>query len=230
MKSEFDDYAGSYDAALNQGLALSGESKEYFAHERVRWLAGRLAELGVRPARVLDYGCGTGGTSPELLEQLHAQLVVGVDESRESLDVACKAHTDSRLQFSPLGDLQPSGQFQAAYCNGVFHHVEPEQRLDALGYVHRSLADGGYFGFWENNPWNPGTRLVMRRIPFDRDAKLLSPPYARALLTRAGFHVLRTDSLFIFPRALSALRPLETRLARFPVGAQYMVLCRKHAC
>ena len=39
MKSEFDDYAGSYDAALNQGLALSGESKEYFAHERVRWLA-----------------------------------------------------------------------------------------------------------------------------------------------------------------------------------------------
>ncbi len=230
MKSEFDDYAGSYDAALNQGLALSGESKEYFAHERVRWLAGRLAELGAQPVRVLDYGCGTGSTSPELLEQLHAQLVVGVDASRESLDVARKAHTDARLQFSSLSDLQPSAQFQAAYCNGVFHHVEPEHRLDALGYVHRSLTDGGYFGFWENNPWNPGTRLVMRRIPFDRDAKLLSPPHARELLTRAGFHVLRTDSLFLFPRVLSALRPLEARLARFPVGAQYMVLCRKGAC
>jgi SAM-dependent methyltransferase len=227
MESEFDDYARTYDSALNLGLSLSGESKEYFAHQRVRWLAARLSDLGVQPACVLDYGCGTGGTSPELLEQFHARMVVGVDESRESLDVARRVHADPRLQFKTMSDLEPSGQFQVVYCNGVFHHVEPEQRLDALGYVHRSLSEGGYFGLWENNPWNPGTRLVMRRIPFDRDAKLLSPPHTRRLLTRAGFEVLRTDFLFLFPRVLSALRPLEAALARFPAGAQYMVLCRK---
>jgi SAM-dependent methyltransferase len=227
MKSEFDDYAGSYDNALNQGLSLSGEPKEYFAHARVRWLAARLFHLGVQPLHVLDYGCGTGGTSPELLEQLHARMVVGVDASRESLDIARNAHADPRLQFKTMSDLEPSGQFEVVYCNGVFHHVEPEQRLDALGYVHRSLSAGGYFGLWENNPWNPATRLVMRRIPFDRDAKLLSPPRARRLLTRAGFDVLRTDFLFLFPRVLSALRPLERKLAGFPAGAQYMVLCRK---
>ena len=227
MKSEFDDYAASYDTALNQGLSLSGEPKEYFAQERVRWLAGRLAGLGVRSARVLDYGCGTGSTSPELLERLGAQIVVGVDASRDSLDIARRTHVDARLQFSTMIDLSPSGQFDVAYCNGVFHHVEPGERLDALAYVHRSLAEGGVFGFWENNPWNPGTRLVMRRIPFDRDAKLISPPRARQLLTRAGFDVLGTDFLFLFPRALAALRPLEARLARLPAGAQYMVLARK---
>ena len=227
MESRFDDYAGNYDSALNLGLSLSGESKEYFAHQRVRWLAARLSDLGVQPSHVLDYGCGTGGTSPELLEQLHARMIIGVDASRESLDVARRMHADPRLQFKTMSDLEPSGQFEVVYCNGVFHHVEPAQRLDALAYVHRSLSEGGYFGFWENNPWNPGTRLVMRRIPFDRDAKLLSPPLARELLTRAGFNVLRTDFLFLFPRVLSALRPLEGRLARFPVGAQYMVLCRK---
>jgi trans-aconitate methyltransferase len=230
MKPEFDDYAANYDSALNEGLSLSGESKEYFAHERVRWLAGRLADLGVQPSRVLDYGCGTGSTSPELLEEFHARMVVGVDASRESLDIARQAHADPRLQFTSTSDLEPSGQFEVAYCNGVFHHVEPEQRLDALDYVRRSLAAGGHFGLWENNPWNPGTRLVMRRIPFDRDAKLLSPPGARRLLARAGFEVLRTDFLFLFPRMLSALRPLEARLARFPAGAQYMVLCRKGTC
>jgi SAM-dependent methyltransferase len=227
MKSQFDDYAGSYDSALNQGLSLSGEPREYFAYERVRWLAARLSDLGVHPRRVLDYGCGTGGTSPELLEQLRARNVVGVDASRESLAAARTVHADPRLQFENMADLEPSGSFEVAYCNGVFHHIEPEQRLDALGYVHRSLSAGGYFGLWENNPWNPGTRLVMRRIPFDRDAKPLTPPHARALLTRAGFEVLRTDFLFLFPRVLSALRPLEARLARFPAGAQYMVLCRK---
>ena len=47
MTSEFDDYAGSYDSALNQGLSLSGEPKEYFAHQRVRWLAARLSDLAI---------------------------------------------------------------------------------------------------------------------------------------------------------------------------------------
>ncbi len=227
MKPEFDGYAGTYDSALNQGLSLSGEPKEYFAHQRVRWLAARLSDLGATSSQVLDYGCGTGGSSLELLEQLHARTVVGVDASRDSLDVARTTHPDPRLQFTTMSEREPSGEFEVAYCNGVFHHIEPGERLDALGYVHRSLSAGGYFSLWENNPWNPGTRLVMRRIPFDRDAKLLSPPYARELLTRAGFEVMRTDFLFLFPRVLSALRPLEARLARLPAGAQYMVLCRK---
>ena len=229
MKAEFDDYAGNYDSALNRGLSLSGESKEYFAHERVRWLAARLSDLGVQHPHVLDYGCGTGGTSSELLEQLDARMVVGVDASRESLNVARRAHSAPRLQFKNMNDVEPSGQFGVAYCNGVFHHVEPERRLDALGYLYRSLSEGGYFGLWENNPWNPGTRLVMRRIPFDRDAKLLSPAHARRLLTRAGFDVLRTDFLFLFPHVLSALRPLEAWLTRVPAGAQYMILSRKAA-
>jgi SAM-dependent methyltransferase len=227
MKSEFDDYAATYDTALNRGLALSGEPKEFFAQERVRWLAGRLAGLGVHALRVLDYGCGTGGTSPELLAQLDARTVVGVDASSESLAIARETHADPRLRFSAIGELASSEPFDVAYCNGVFHHVEPAERPDALACVHRSLADGGLFGFWENNPWNPGTRLVMRRIPFDRDATLISPRRARQLLASAGFDVLGTDFLFLFPRALAALRPLEVRLARLPAGAQYMVLARK---
>jgi trans-aconitate methyltransferase len=227
MKSEFDTYATSYDSALNQGLSLSGESREYFAHERVRWLGTQLGALAAPVSRVLDYGCGTGSTSPELLDQLNARIVVGVDSSRESLDVARKTHAHLRLEFKSMTELEPSEEFDLAYCNGVFHHIEPEHRLDALCYVHRSLAKNGYFAFWENNPWNPGTRLVMKRIPFDRDAKLLSPPHARELLTRAGFSVLRTNFLFFFPRFLSALRPLESRLASWPVGAQYLVLCQK---
>src|SRR5204863_2248579 len=99
MGSGFDDYAENYDSALNLGLSLSGESKEYFAHQRVQWLAARLSDLGVQPSDVLDYGCGTGGTSPVLLEQLHARMVVGVDTSHESLGVARKVHADPRLQF-----------------------------------------------------------------------------------------------------------------------------------
>jgi SAM-dependent methyltransferase len=227
MKAAFDEYAARYDSALDRGLSLSGESRQYFAQARVDWVAGRLRERGIAPQQVLDFGCGTGDTCPELLHRLNARLVVGVDPSRESVVRARRIHADPRLRFEETDALQPSGQFQLAYCNGVFHHIERDRRADSLSYLHRSLSDGGYFAFWENNPWNPGTRLVMRRIPFDRDAQLLSAGTARTLLVRAGFQVLETDFLFVFPRALAALRPLEARLTRVPAGAQYMVLCRK---
>jgi hypothetical protein len=39
--------------------------------------------------------------------------------------------------------------------------------------------------------------------------------------------VLGTDHLFLFPHALRWLRPLEARIARLPLGAQYLVLAEK---
>lgn len=53
--------------------------------------------------------------------------------------------------------------------------------LAVVDLVRRSLRPGGVFAFWEINPWNPGTRHVMSRIPFDRDAIMLTPPEARWL-------------------------------------------------
>ncbi len=46
-------------------------------------------------------------------------------------------------------------------------------------------------------------------------------------MRNAGFEILGTDSLFIFPAALAALRPLEPALCKLPLGGQYLVLCRK---
>ena len=67
----------------------------------------------------------------------------------------------------------------------------------------------------------------MSRIPFDRDAIMLSAREASRMLRAAGFTVLRTDYLFIFPRALRWFRPLERFLTSLPFGAQYQVLARK---
>ena len=103
----------------------------------------------------------------------------------------------------------------------------PNERTQALNCIYRALRPGGLLAFWENNPWNPGTRYVMSRIPFDRDAITLSAPQARAMLRTAGFTLLRTEFLFVFPSVLRSLRKLEPRLARLPLGAQYQVLCQK---
>jgi SAM-dependent methyltransferase len=223
----FDKYASEYDASLAQGLSVSGESKDYFAEGRVSWLAQALGQLEFRATTVLDFGCGTGTNSPFLLGLDGVDMLHGVDVSESSLDVARHAVPDVRAHFSLLDRYTPQGNCDLAFTNGVFHHIPVNERAGAIGYVFRALRPGGLLSFWENNPWNPGTRYVMSRIPFDRDAIMLSSIQARAMIRAAGFEVLRTDFLFVFPNILRSARKLEPWLTRLPIGAQYQVLCRK---
>ena len=227
MKSEFDAYAAEYDAMLARGISISGEDKNYFASGRVAWLARCLARLEKQPNTAMDFGCGTGSSTPFLLKELKLNLLLGVDASVESLAIARRANPDSRARFIPLQEYRPAALLDLVFCNGVFHHISPRDRVAAMNVVHSSLRPGGLFAFWENNPWNPGTRYVMRQIPFDHDAVTLSPPVARRLLCGGGFKVLQTDFLFFLPRQLSWLRFLEPWLTALPVGAQYQILCRK---
>ena len=223
----FDRYAGNYELALSNALAPSGESREYFAEGRVEWLKRCLTKLGVQPQNILDFGCGDGATTPVLQRVLNAESCTGVDVSPKSLEVARKQFSTEKIGYELLSDLRAEAQMDLAYCNGVFHHIVPEERADALGLIRDALKPGGYFAFWENNSWNPATRYVISRCPFDKDAVLLSPLEAPSLLKRAGFEIVRTDFRFIFPHALRGLRKLEDLVYALPLGAQYLILCRK---
>lgn len=224
--AEFDAYAADYDAALQEGLKLTGAGKEHYAEQRALWLRDRLAALGVTSIdRVLDFGCGDGDAAPVLREVLGAREVVGVDVSEAMLTRARQRHGWAR--FGTIADLATLGTFDAAYCNGVFHHIPRAERLEAARHVLGALKPGGLWGFWENHPWNPGTRYVMSRVSFDRDADMLSPPASRRLLREAGFTVVRTDHLFIVPVGSRVVRRLERIVSRLPIGGQYMVLAEK---
>ena len=224
--TEFDRFADDYDECLNDALAASGETKEFFARARVEWLAKCLAEFGLPARSVLDYGCGTGDTTALLGDCLGSQLVVGLDISERSLERARVTH-GARCRFLTFAEYTPDGSVDAIYCNGVFHHIPVAERADAIAYIGRCLRPGGVSALWENNPWNLGTQYVMHKCAFDQDAVKISPPEAARLLRRDGFEILRTDFRFFFPRALRAMRPLEAFLAKVPLGGQYQVLARK---
>ncbi len=225
--TEFDRYADDYDAALAQGLSVSGEDKNYFARGRIAWLASCLRQRQTTPETVMDFGCGTGSAVPFLFEMLNAKSVIGVDVSTKSLKRARELHEDARARFLPLDDYQPNEEIDVVFCNGTFHHILPGERRAAVNYIYRSLRPGGLFALWENNPWNPGTRYVMSRCPFDQSAIMLTPSETRNLVRDEGFEVLGTHFLFIFPRVLRYFRAIEPFAARLPFGTQYQVLCRK---
>lgn len=224
---EFDQYADDYDAALQKGLSVSGESKDYFAEGRAVWLAQCLTRLNVPAGDILDFGCGTGSATPYLLKLPGAKSVLGLEVSPQSLKVAERLHGAPHVRFELSSAHHPGANLDLAFCNGVFHHIPVAERPNAVRYIHESLRPGGLFALWENNPWNPGTRYVMSRIPFDSDAITLSYLETQKLLRTVGFQILRTDFLFIFPRALRALRPLERLVTLLPLGAQYQVLARR---
>jgi SAM-dependent methyltransferase len=224
--AEFDAFAGSYEEALAMGLRFSGEESSYFAEGRVAALGTYLGAATRAGSVVLDYGCGTGSTTPLLRALAGVGEVVGVDVSTGLLEVARASHAGPCIRFAADTALDRES-VDVAYCNGVFHHIPLAERASAVAQVWTALRPGGLFALFENNPWNPGTQLVMRSIPFDKDAIKLRPATARRLLTSAGFRVEATRFLFFFPSALRALRPIERHLERVPLGGQYVVFARK---
>lgn len=226
-QSLFDSYATDYDLALEKGISVSGEDKEYFAAGRISWLAKCLSEIGEKPQTIMDYGCGTGSATPFVSDKLNPRSLIGVDPSRKSLQIATQVHGSERAVFLPFEEYEPHSEIDLVFTSGVFHHINPPDRPEALNYIYKSLRPSGIFAFWENNPWNPGTQYVMSRISFDRDAVKVSSLEGKRILKEAGFQVISTDYLFIFPNLLRGLRKLEPAVSRFPLGAQYQILARK---
>jgi len=193
----------------------------------MRWLAQLVRQQGFAVHGAMDFGCGTGISIPLLLDIVGAEHVIGVDTSDASLNVARRTLSNPGIQLETVEAFVPSGVLDLVFCNGVFHHIEPAQRSQAIDYVHGSLRSGGLFAFWENNPWNPIVNYAMKHGEVDRNAIAIPPPEARRLLNAGRFRVLRTDYLFFFPKYVPGLRSLEKYLFRVPIGGQYLVLAQK---
>jgi SAM-dependent methyltransferase len=222
-------FSHEYDGMLHQGIKLSGEEKQYFISGRLQDLRRHLP-AGFVPRRILDYGCGIGDTTKILAEMYPQAKVDGFDTDDRAITHAKKIYDLPKLTFYNTYDFLIDRKYDLCYSNGVFHHILPDQRPAVVKQIRQALIPGGFFALFENNPWNPGTRLVMARIPFDREARVVSPPQAYRLLRQGGFAIQNfCRFLFYFPRPLWFLRRFEHFLSRVPLGAQYYILALKPA-
>ena len=211
--------AQDYETDLQRGLALSGEGADYFAASRVRQVQRFCLARGLRPRRVLEFGCGTGTNLRFLREAFPRAQLLGYDPSGEMVQQA-KGRQISGLVLS---DRLPDRSADLVLMNGGMHHVAPADRPGVFAQLRR--CTGGILAAFDNNPLNPGAMWVMRRIPFDREAQPLRAKSMAGLATAAGFRVVDVRSYFYFPKWLGALRHLEPHLSALPFGAQYAVFC-----
>jgi ubiquinone/menaquinone biosynthesis C-methylase UbiE len=227
-RAEFDGFAEEYEAIHRSNIGASGEGPEYFAEYKMRDFAAVARAAGIETAGrwVLDLGAGTGSSVAFFNRHVAGARLCCVDVSLRSLEVGTKrfpqetgfvAFDGRRLPFA-------DGSLAGAYACCVFHHIEREAHVPLAAEVRRVLRPGGVFMVYEHNPWNPLTVQAVNTCPFDRNAVLVKAADMERRLRAAGFAQVRTRYRVFFPRALRWLRPLESRLGRVPLGAQYYTL------
>jgi len=223
-RTDFDEFAESYDDSLDVALKSTGEDKAFYCEGRIQLLR---ALLPLMPRRILDFGCGTGSAIP-LLQQVQLDAsVTGVDVSAKSIEVARACHPTARFYLVPSPEGDGVSSIDLVHVNGVFHHIDPSERQFWLEWINQRMVPGGILALFENNPWNPGTRYVMSNCEFDRDAIMLSQLEAKDRMRMAGFIALGCWHLFFFPRAMRWLRFAEPYLRSIPFGGQYLCMARK---
>ena len=220
---EFDQHAANYDRVLDASIPDGLNEASYFAEYKVDLMASRLGDT--QPARILDFGCGSGRGLPYLKQYFPETELWGYDVSPASLKVASRRVPDARLilDWSAVADIH----FDAIIAANVFHHITPCQRQSALAQCRDALSAEGQLFLFEHNPYNPATRWIFERCPFDADAEMLNLKTALSLAENAGFRSEQHGYTLFFPLPLSFLRGIEPWLRRLPFGAQYYIQMAK---
>ena len=148
----------------------------------------RLVAGMVKPGRILDAGCGTGGLTAELLRRGHQ--VVSLDDSPEMIAM-CRQHLSKQglpsdqVRLAKVEELSNAGEFDTAICLDVIEHIEDDRQ--ALANLRRCLKSDGRLILSVpalSSLYGPKDRAVGHYRRYDKRALL-------ALLQGCGFAVER---------------------------------------
>jgi len=220
---EFDSFAANYQDLHNASIKMSGESSEYFAAYKAKFIARNIAAQPT--CKILDYGCGVGMVCSELKKHIPAARVDGFDVSRVSLDQIDPALRTQGIFTSSTTDLDHD--YDTVVMANVLHHIEPEARQATVSEAVGLLSRGGSLVVFEHNPANPLTRRAIKQCAFDENAILLPPRESKGYFAAGGLIGISLHYIVFFPRALKWFRPLEDILRWCPAGAQYALIGRR---
>jgi SAM-dependent methyltransferase len=223
MSAAFDAYSKTYSDVVQDSIAFSGLKHDFFVQAKMALLAELFdAHFGAQRPSLLDVGCGVGLMHAPLHSLVGA--LAGTDPSGAALARARDEHPDVDYREQHGSRMAwPDAAFDVCLATCVFHHVPPHERNALLGDMKRVTRAGGLIILIEHNPFNPLTRLAVRRCPFDHDAVLLSANEGRSLLRQAGLHAIDARHFLVFPFAASLARRIERGLGGIPLGAQFAV-------
>jgi SAM-dependent methyltransferase len=225
--TDYDRYRDRYREELDQAVSFAGASHEFFTRAKAEELV-RLARRHLgdpRKLEALDVGCGIGLTDRHLAGRFRA--LTGTDVSPGVLETAARENPGVRYELAERGRLLfDDGAFDLAFAVCVIQVVPSTERPRFVTELARVTRPGGLVVVFEHNPFNPLTRLVVRRCEFGEDARMLGMAEAERLLGKNGVAPIDRGFLLVFPSRRERVLALERSLRRLPLGAQYYVAGR----
>jgi cyclopropane fatty-acyl-phospholipid synthase-like methyltransferase len=138
-----------------QSAILEGQPNLFHGNDRHPEFANIVEALSLEPGqRVLDYGCATIAVGEHLIRYLDPQCYVGMDVSKEAIELGRKRIRETDLYLKgPVVLHLPQGEFPSesllhfdyAIALSVFTHCPPKTILAIIKYVRSLLKPGGKF-------------------------------------------------------------------------------------
>jgi ubiquinone/menaquinone biosynthesis C-methylase UbiE len=234
---EFDQFARDYSGGNDDPIKrMFGKNFDQFTYVKAKWFWNYIQNnldkaILNENCKLLDYGCGTGEMLKWLKLLKFPGKLYGADVS-EAMLVEAEKRWDvvPKPLFSCIGETKTDfldNSFSFVVATVVFHHIDPDKRDAVLREIKRILIPGGILAIFEHNPFNPMTRLIVKRAVIDKNAKLLYPRETRNRINKASFTDSILEYIMFFPPNMKTLHRFEKYLTWFPLGAQYVVLGRK---
>jgi len=222
----FNDYYNQYNKLMEENLRFLTPKGNigYFAERKMAILRKLMTTT---PEKILEYGCGIGNNLSFLKKQFPGVPIWGCDTSEKSLEVAEQKHPD--IHFFLISQANNSNmKFDCILVSDVVHHIPASQREFYLEKILDYLTPSGKIVFFEHNPLNPLTRVLVSTCPFDENAELISLRSMRDLLKNKGLFVVKSRYCFYFPEFLQYFDRFEHMISWLPFGGKYYVLAAKN--
>ncbi|VEB32664.1 methyltransferase [Legionella sainthelensi] len=230
--AEFDLYSESYSEQINQSLAFSGLSHDFFTRIKADYLTHLFHHNSFLKNQshinALDVGCGHGLIHPYLLANNNKLQLSGVDVASSVIDIALTTNPNVAYQTYD-GSTLPYAEntFDVAYAICVMHHVPPMQWHNFLQEMKRVVKVNGLIVIFEHNPLNPFTLKVVKDCPLDKDAVLIRSKLMRKMMQQAGLTLLKNTYILFTPFDNPLFQKFDRMLGWLPLGAQYYTLSSK---
>jgi SAM-dependent methyltransferase len=223
--AEFDRFADEYDEVHAKNITVNGEKPEFFFEYKIRVLRRMAEDRNVAAESILDFGSGTGNSTPYLRRYFPGTRLAGADVSQRSLEVA-EARFPGMSTGLRIKDQRVPAEddaFAISFSACVFHHIPHEEHAHWLGELRRVTQAGGMLAIFEHNPLNPLTVRAVNTCPFDENARLIRAKELVERFRASGWKDVKAEYHIFFPHALAGLRGLEPYLSGVPFGGQYSV-------
>jgi SAM-dependent methyltransferase len=216
---DFDDYADNYEELAIENVNFFSRDDSYFARSKIHLVKKYIQR---EPNKILEYGAGIGRNLRFLIECFQRSEIWACDISEKSLKKINTNYPTVNTFLLRGGISLTTSVYDLVFIAGVYHHIEPFSRRAVTAQIVNLMGERGELFVFEHNPYNPVTRRLVDRCPYDEDAVLLKPFELRKLLIAAGLYIQKTKYYLFFPPVLR-LGKLEILLSAIPLGGQYFV-------